>query len=164
MDLEASRGPSRVGPQDFRPRVEKRPTRRVWSLNVLLVDDDVADTELILNVLKRHPEVSTARATDAPEFALRQLASGNQMRPDLILLDIHMPRMNGFHFLEAMRQIPSMARVPVVFLTTSRLASDVARTKKGSASFYVIKPDSYFELQACLNGVLRRATSGRWGN
>ena len=162
MDLEVSRSPNQLDDRPYRRSVGKRPARRVWNLNVLLVDDDVADTELILNVLKRHPEVSTARATDAPEFALRQLASENHLKPDLVLLDIQMPRMNGFNFLEAMRQIPSMAHVPVVFLTTSRLASDVARTKEGSASLYVIKPDSYFELQARLNGVLRRAASGRW--
>jgi CheY-like chemotaxis protein len=138
------------------------PARRVWSLNVLVIDDDVADTELILSVLKRHPDVSAVRAADSPELALRQFAGGHHLRPDLILLDIQMPRMNGFAFLAAMRRIPAVAHVPVVFLTTSKLASDVARMKDSSASLYVIKPDSYFELQARLNGVLKRATSGRW--
>jgi CheY-like chemotaxis protein len=147
-----------------RAPIEKRALRRVWSLNVLLVDDDAADTALILSVLKRHPNVSNAYATDAPEFVLRQLTVGSQMRPDLILLDIHMPKINGFDFLEALRGITSMAQVPVVFLTTSRLASDVAKTKASSASLFVIKPDTYFELQSRLNGVLRLATSSRWSN
>jgi CheY-like chemotaxis protein len=138
--------------------------RRVWALNVLLVDDDAADTTLILNVLKRHPNVSTALATDAPEFVLRQLAAGRQMKPDLVLLDIHMPRLDGFGFLEALRGIPAMANVPVVFLTTSCLSSDVAKTRGSSALLYVIKPESYLELQSRLNGVLRRAASGRWSN
>jgi len=140
----------------------KKASSRVWNLDVLLIDDDEADTALILTVLKRHPEVSTARATDAPQFALRQLAAGGQLRPDLILLDIHMPRLNGFDFLEAMRAIPSMVHVPVIFLTTSALPGDLAKSNDSSASLCVIKPDSYAGLQSCLNGVLRCAASGRW--
>jgi DNA-binding response OmpR family regulator len=138
--------------------------RRVWALNVLLVDDDAADTALIMNVLKRHPNVSTALATDAPEFVLRQLRTGRQMKPDLILLDIHMPRVDGFTFLTALRGIPEMAEVPVVFLTTSCLSSDVAKTRGSSALLYVIKPETYLELQSRLNGVLRRAASGQWSH
>ena len=131
---------------------------------MLLIDDDVADTTLILNVLKRHPSVTTAPAANSPEFALRQLSTGRLMKPDLILLDIHMPRVDGFGFLTALRKIPAMESVPVVFLTTSGLASDVAKTRDSSASLYVVKPDTYFELQARLNGVLRRAASGRWSH
>jgi two-component system chemotaxis response regulator CheY len=143
---------------------EPRPPNRVWSLNVLLVDDDAADTALILDVLKRNPHVSTALATDSPAFALRQLHSGRQMRPDLILLDIHMPRLDGFGFLEALRGIPAMASVPVVFLTTSCRPSDLERTRQTSALLYVVKPDNYLELQSRLNGVLRRASMCRWSH
>jgi len=142
---------------------EPRSPNRTWSLNVLLIDDDAADTHLILNVLRRHPQVSTAHATDAPEFALRQLAMG-RLKPDLVLLDIHMPRVDGFTFLHEMRQIPTLEPVPVVFLTTSRLESDVIRAKDATASSYVVKPESYLELQARLNGVVRQAAAGRWGH
>ncbi|HLI66163.1 MAG TPA: response regulator [Caulobacteraceae bacterium] len=141
---------------------DPQPPRRVWALNVLLIDDDAADTALILNVLRRHPNVSTALATDAPEFALRQLETGRQMRPDLVLLDIQMPRLDGFAFLAALRRIPAMAAVPVVFLTTSCLSSDVAKTRQSTALLYVIKPETYLELQSRLNGVLRRVSTGRW--
>src|SRR5271154_5240405 len=73
------------------PRFEPRPSQHVWSINVLLVEDDAADASLCLNVLKRHPNVSAAHAADAPDVALQQLAAGH-LQPDLILLDIHMPR------------------------------------------------------------------------
>jgi CheY-like chemotaxis protein len=143
------------------PPLEPQPPKRVWSLNVLVIDDDAADTSLILNVLKRHPQVASARATDAPEFALRELEMG-RLKPDLILLDIHMPRVDGFTFLRNLRDIPEMTDLPVVFLTTSCLASDVNRTARSTASQYLVKPDSFLELQSCLNGVLRRAAAGRW--
>jgi DNA-binding response OmpR family regulator len=145
------------------PQFQPRSPVRTWSLNVLLIDDDAADTSLILNALRRHPQVSAAHATDAPEFALRQLETG-RLKPDLVLLDIQMPRLNGFAVLTKLRRIPSMAEVPVVFLTTSRLESDVIRAKGATASSYVIKPESYLELQARLNGVVRQAAAGRWSH
>src|SRR5580700_8521537 len=77
---------------------EPRSLIRTWSLNVLLIDDDLADTCLILSALKRHPQVSAAHATDAPEFALRQFEAG-RLKPDLVLLDIHMPKVSGFTVL-----------------------------------------------------------------
>jgi len=145
------------------PEFEARSPSRTWSLNVLLVDDDVADTCLILNVLRRHPQVSAAHATDAPEFALRQLELG-RLKPDLVLLDIHMPKVDGFAFLSKMREIDSAATVPVVFLTTSRLSSDVIRARGATASSYVIKPEGYLELQARLNAVVRQTAAGRWSH
>ena len=153
---------TQIRPEWLPPPVRKKSCNRIWNLNVLLVDDDEADTALILTVLKRHPDVSTARATDSPQFALRQLAAGDQLRPNMILLDIHMPRLNGFSFLEEVRAIPSMARVPVILLTGSVLPSDLAKSNDSSASLFVIKPDSYAGFQSCLNGVLRCAASGRW--
>jgi len=142
---------------------QARPAARLWSINVLVVEDDAADSSLILNALLRHPNVSAAHAADSPDVALRQLASGF-LTPNLVLLDIHMPRMDGFEFLEQIRELPHMAQVPVVFLTTSRLRRDVAKAKRSSASMYLVKPDEYFDLQAGLNGVIRRAALGRWPN
>jgi CheY-like chemotaxis protein len=161
VSLAAISTPPRDARVRRRPRFEPRPVQQVWSINVLLVEDDAADTTLILNVLKRHPNVSTAHAANAPDLALSQLAAGH-LNPDLILLDIHMPRMNGFRFLDSLRRIPVMTGVPVVFLTTSGLARDVVEARHCSAAFYVIKPDTYVELQARLDGVIKRAISGVW--
>lgn len=160
MNLAAA--PSRANARPLSSPPSPPPRHRFLRLSVLLVDDDAADTSLILSVLKRHPNVSAAHATDAPEFALRQLASG-RLRPDLVLLDIHMPRTDGFSFLSQMREIPDMQSVPVVFLTTSGLEKDVLEYTNGSASLYVIKPDTYFELQTRVSGVIRRAIAGAWG-
>jgi two-component system chemotaxis response regulator CheY len=151
----------RSGPVRRRPRPESRASQGVWSINVLVVEDDAADTSLILKVLRRHPNVTTASASDAPDLVLQQLSEGHLL-PDLILLDIHMPRLDGFSFLEALRQIPAMAAIPVVFLTTSGLGKDVVVARNSSASSYLIKPDSYAELQTRLDGVIKRAVSGVW--
>jgi two-component system response regulator AdeR len=144
------------------PRPEPPPPRQARNITILLVEDDPADTGLILNVLKRHSQVAAVSAADAPDIALIQLESGH-LRPDLILLDIHMPRINGFQFLERLRRIKAMATTPVVFLTTSCRVTDVMEARRGSASFYVVKPDTYGELQERLDAVVKRAVSGAWG-
>jgi CheY-like chemotaxis protein len=144
-----------------RPWDEPRPSQQAWNISVLLVEDDPADTSLILNVLRRHPKVSTTQAVAAPDIALRQLEAGH-MKPDLVLLDIHMPRIDGFQFLQRLRRIASMARTPAVFLTTSSLVVDVVQARQCSASSYVIKPDTYAELQDRLDAVIERVLSGAW--
>ncbi|MDB5470524.1 MAG: Two-component system-Response regulator, receiver domain [Caulobacter sp.] len=142
------------------PPAAVRPRRKA-KLDVLLVDDDAADCSLILRALRQLPEVRVAWSTDAPEFALRQLAA-NILKPDLLLLDINMPRVDGFTFLKRLRQLPHLAAVPVVFLTTSQLPADRLDYVKGSASLYVVKPDTYAELQVRISGVVRRARVGIW--
>jgi len=143
------------------PRPEAPPPRQASNVNILLVEDDPADISLILNALRRHPLVSTVSAADAPDIALIQLESGH-LKPDLILLDIHMPRVNGFQFLERLRRIKAMAKTPVVFLTTSYRITDVMEARRGTASFYVVKPDTFGELQERLDAVVKRAASGGW--
>jgi two-component system cell cycle response regulator len=140
---------------------ESKAARTPWSINILLVEDDAADASLILSALRRHPDVAAAHAMDRPEAALRLLAS-NSLQPDLILLDIHMPRIDGFEFVERLRDIPTMFDTPVVFLTTSRLAKNVEAARDASVCLYVVKPDSFADLQARLDVVIKRAKSGEW--
>jgi two-component system response regulator AdeR len=144
------------------PRPEPPPPRQARNITILLVEDDPADTGLILNILNRHPQVAAVSAADAPDIALIQLESGH-LRPDLILLDIHMPRIDGFQFLERLRRIKAMAETPVVFLSNSCRVTDVIEARRGSAAFYVVKPDTYGELQERLDAVVKRAVSGVWG-
>jgi CheY-like chemotaxis protein len=139
-------------------RYGPKATRPTSSISVLVVEDDAADTTLILEALKRHPDVSAAHAWDAADGALRLLAAG-QMHPDLVLLDIHMPRIDGFEFLKRMRRIAGMTDVPVAFLTTSSRAQDAAMAKQASATSYVVKPASYPELRARLDIVIQRAVA-----
>jgi DNA-binding response OmpR family regulator len=125
------------------------------------VDDDPADTSLILSVLASHPSVASARSVDEPVLALRQLLVGYK-QPDLVLLDVHMPRIDGFEVLEGLRRIVGMATVPVVFLTTSGQEKDLLAYSRSSASMYVVKPDTFGELQIRMDGVVERAISGIW--
>jgi DNA-binding response OmpR family regulator len=153
-------GVAQIGKRSDPSRTRCAPptARRLFSLNVLVVDDDAADVSLILDVLRRNRDVSSAHAARAPETALSQIESGH-LAPDLVLLDIQMPRIDGFQFLERLRRIPAMAVTPVAFLTTSRLAKDVIRAGNASGMSYIVKPDTYVELQTRLNALLRRTIS-----
>ena len=145
----------------LRPDTAKRPVQRVWSINVLVVEDDAADANLIVSVLKRNGEVASVRAIEDPQLALEQLAAG-VVSPDLLLVDLRMPKINGFEFVKRLREIPQMRKTPVVILTSSALMKDALEAKHSSAVFYVIKPDSFWGLQARLDIVVARAISGQW--
>lgn len=132
-----------------------------WAIEVLVIEDDEADRSLITNVVKQHPNVSAMYATDAADQALIDLARG-RLHPNLILLDIQMPRLNGFKFLEAMRLIPAMRDTSVVVLTTSRLDCDVQESCTSGVNLYIVKPDSYEELKTRLSAVVTQARTGVW--
>lgn len=136
-----------------------QPALNSWAINVLLVDDDEADSSLVLGVLRRHPNVASAVAIASPEEALAQLATG-KLRPNLILLDVQMPRINGFKFVEAMDEILSLRSTPVVMLTTSRFERDVEQARRICVSGYIVKPDSEEDLRKRLNAAIKQAISG----
>jgi len=160
MEPGVSGGGASVHRRRRRSWTDEPPVQRLWTINILLVEDDPADTSLILDVLRRHPSVASTQASDEAGAALRQLKAG-ALKPDLVLLDIRMPRMDGFAFLEAIRAIPSMRDTPVVFLTTSGLSRDVVEAKHSSALGYVVKPDTLAELQKRLDAVIRHVTMSR---
>jgi CheY-like chemotaxis protein len=141
------------------PEVEADQPQGAQGLNVLLVEDDAADTSLILKALEQHPLVARAQSTDAPDFVLRQLQLG-RLKPDLLLLDIRLPRLDGFAFLSRLREVPGFSDLPVVFLTSSSLARDVRKARRLSAAQYVVKPDSFAELRTRLDEVLAKAVGG----
>src|SRR5580704_14642906 len=140
-------------------QLDPRPAPQARKLNVLLVDDDPADTRLILDALARHPRVGAVRSVAEPVLALRQLLAGYK-QPDLVLLDIHMPRIDGFAFLEGLRRIGGMVTAPVVILSTSGSEKDLLAYRSSSASMYVVKPDTFGELQTRIDGIVERTTSG----
>src|SRR5262249_54875679 len=96
-----------------RPVARPRAATNAWRISVLLVDDDAADANLVLDILQHHPKVGAADAFAEPDKALAELSSGRR-RPDLIFLDINMPKVDGFTFAEELERIPHMRGTPVV--------------------------------------------------
>jgi two-component system chemotaxis response regulator CheY len=103
---------------------------------ILVVDDSPTMRRLIVVALSRMPAVSFLEA-DNGATALRLVA---ETRVDLVLLDVNMPVLGGFGFLEQLATLPSASRPPVVVITTEGARSDLERARRLGAAGYVTKP------------------------
>jgi CheY-like chemotaxis protein len=116
----------------------------VRSLQILVVDDDDADALMIteaLNSTDTHAVVErVADGREALEYLRRDGRFAEAPRPDLILLDLNMPRMDGRETLAAIKGDEQLKAIPVVILTTSGAAPDIASSYQQRANAYVTKP------------------------
>lgn len=107
-------------------------------MQILLVEDAVADVELTLEALADAKVANEVHVERDGEAALQRLREGP--RPDLVILDLNLPRVNGHEVLAAMRADPQLRRIPVAVLTTSAAEADVARTYDLGANCFLTKP------------------------
>lgn|SRR5512145_1683980 len=122
-------------------------------LRALVVDDSAVIRELIaVNLELEGFEVTTA---DDGESALE---IANDVRPDVITLDVMMPRMTGFEAVERLREDSGTATIPVVMVTGRAQAADLARGKEVGVDAYLTKP---FEPAELIEVVTRLARRGR---
>jgi CheY-like chemotaxis protein len=111
---------------------------------ILLVDDNPADTDLIRDVLGRgqHPaHVSTVMdGEEAMAFLQRQGRFTGAAVPDLVMLDLNLPRKDGRAVLAEVRADAGLRRLPIVVFTTSQARHDIQRSYELGANCYVSKP------------------------
>lgn len=110
----------------------------------MLVDDNPADLDLTRDVLGKSKvrfHVSTVGdGEEAMEFLRGQGKFVAAPRPDIIVLDLNLPRKDGREVLSEVRSDPALARIPVVVFTTSQASSDVNRSYELGANCYLRKP------------------------
>jgi CheY-like chemotaxis protein len=113
-------------------------------LGVLLVEDDPGDVLIAREALaagRLSTELSVVRdGVEAIAYLRRTGEYRDVMRPDLILLDLNLPRMTGHEVLAEVKADPQLRRIPVVVLTTSQAVEDIVRSYDLHASVYVTKP------------------------
>ena len=116
----------------------------VQPINILLVEDSAADVRLTCEALKEAKIVNNLHVVPdgvaAMEFLRKQGPHAGSPRPDLILLDLNLPKMDGREVLADIKKDNDLMRIPVVILTTSRAEEDVVRTYNLHANAYVTKP------------------------
>jgi two-component system response regulator len=116
----------------------------VESIEVLLVEDDPGDVVLIQEAFEdnkvRNRLHCVSDGVDALRFLRRQDEFADAPRPDLILLDLNLPRKDGREVLAEVKTDETLQQIPVVVLTTSKLEEDVLRSYKLHANAYVTKP------------------------
>jgi CheY-like chemotaxis protein len=112
-------------------------------LNLLLVEDDDVAAEAVIRGLHRHAMDCPVIPAEDGNVALQILRGTHTVRriakPYLVLLDLNMPRMNGFEFLEALRADTGLHDTVVFVLTTSSAESDRARAYRENIAGYIVK-------------------------
>lgn len=107
-----------------------------------LIDDDIDDQEIFLSVLEDiAPSIRCYTATNGQE-AISKLSS-EEIKPDLIFLDLNMPLMNGKQFLKACNLLDGCRHIPVIVLTTSSDKNSIEETMQLGARDYITKPDKF---------------------
>jgi CheY-like chemotaxis protein len=109
-------------------------------IEVLLVDDSESDVRLTMEALKEAKMRNRIHVAYDGESALEFLRTPGQRRPDLILLDLNLPGLDGREVLAEIKGDPELAIIPVVILTTSRADEDILRTYRLHANCYITKP------------------------
>jgi len=113
-------------------------------IEILLIEDNPGDVRLTIEALrtnKIHNKMLVANdGVEALEMLRRQGAHADAGRPDLILLDLNLPRKDGREVLEEIKQDPELKRIPVVVLTTSSAEEDIMRSYNLHANAFVTKP------------------------
>jgi CheY-like chemotaxis protein len=113
-------------------------------ISVLLVDDDPGDVLLVREAFEDHKVGNllsvVSDGVEAMEYVRGQGSYGQAVRPDLILLDLNLPRKSGIEVLEEIKTDASLSTIPVVVLTTSEAEEDIVRAYKLHANAYITKP------------------------
>lgn len=126
-------------------------------IEVLLVEDDPQDVEItkeVMDLSKVKLKVNVVgNGAEALAYLRREDPYKDSTRPDLILLDLNMPKMNGREFLEEMKKDQSLRLIPVVILTTSEADEDIVKTYEMGASCYVTKPVGLDQFQKVVQAV-----------
>ncbi|MET8151267.1 response regulator [Actinoplanes sp. NPDC049668] len=129
------------------------------TLEILVVDDDDADALMIMEALESPERGATvnrvADGREALDYLLRTHPYESAQRPDLILLDLNMPRMDGRETLAAIKSDDRLKAIPVVILTTSGAAPDIASSYQQRANAYVTKPFGLDEFEATVRTIDR---------
>lgn len=121
-------------------------------MSLLLVEDNPDHAELVRRcVSDARPDAEVRHVADGQEALDYLLRRGSwsdpetSPRPQLILLDLRLPRIDGFEILRRLKEHPGLCHVPVVVLTTSSAESDIRRAYELRANSYVVKPADFDE-------------------
>jgi CheY-like chemotaxis protein len=132
-------------------------TRATGSKNILLVEDDPQDAELTLAALGQHQLANSVTVVSDGEQALDYLYHRGEFEhrlggnPILVLLDLKMPKVNGWEVLKAIKTDENLKLIPAVIFSSSREAPDLIECYKQGVNAYVVKPMDFQEFKQVVN-------------
>ena len=117
---------------------------QVQSAEILLVEDNPGDVRLVQEALRESKIINQLHAVsdgkEALAFLRKQGSYANARRPDLILLDLNLPRKDGREVLSEIKADPDLRRIPVVIVTSSKAEDDILKSYNHHANCYITKP------------------------
>ncbi len=122
------------------------------TLHIFLVDDDVDDRLLFQEALHEIAPQSKLSLADGCDMLL-QLTKVESNKPDMILLDLNMPGLNGFECLDEIKNKPHFGDIPVLIYSTTANPDQVKKTYNKGATLYIQKPSSYEGIKKLMNKV-----------
>lgn len=124
---------------------------------IFLVEDNKADIRLIQEALKNsavlHQVITVRNGMDAMAYLHKEGEYADAVRPDLILLDLNLPRKDGREVLAEIKTDPDLKRIPVVVLTTSRNEEDIYQSYDLNVNCYITKSRNLGELFQIVKGI-----------
>lgn len=136
-----------------------KPSNIYNPIEILLVEDNPGDIRLTQEALKEgriHNNLNVVRdGISALDYLQQKGAYAKATRPDLILLDLNLPKMDGREVLAKIKSDPRLKRIPVVILTTSKNEEDILKTYNLHANCYITKPvdlEQFFEVIRSIEG------------
>ena len=132
-------------------------TGLVNPIEILLVEDNLGDIRLIEEVFKDAKIENNMQVAQDGEKAMKILRREGKYahvnRPDLILLDLNLPKMDGKEVLREIKEDEDLKCIPVIILTTSTSKKDILETYKHNANCYINKPFDFDHLLKVINNI-----------
>jgi PAS domain S-box-containing protein len=157
FELDAVDGP--VVPMDIGDATPGLPvsTRPARESTLLYVEDNPANMKLVQKIIERYPDIRLLMASDG--IAGVELA--RTALPDVILLDINLPGINGFETLKMLRDDPLTASIPALAISANAMQSDIKKGQEAGFMRYLTKPIKVDEFMLALNAALDISARGR---
>jgi CheY-like chemotaxis protein len=134
-----------------------REVLNVQPIEILMVEDNPGDVRLTREALKDAKVANVLNVVEDGVAALDYLHRRGEYehvrRPDLILLDLNLPKKNGREVLEELKEHPTLKTIPVVILTTSRAEEDVVRAYSLHANCYIMKPVDFTQFASIVRSI-----------
>ena len=119
-----------------------------------IVDDDMDDQELFIEAVNEVDRSIKCLAASNCEEALDMLKTGKISLPDVIFLDLNMPRLNGKQCLAELKKESGLNHIPVIIYSTSSEKRDIEETSRLGAAYFLTKPNKFEELCRAMSYVI----------